>query len=65
MERYGFSILYTDMITKKNSKKLHTNLNQCQVENCPTLPGQNLISACNPRVRFNPPGWGEISSRQT
>ena len=39
------------MFTKKNSRKLLTNLNKCQVENCPALPGRNLISTCNRRVR--------------
>ena len=53
------------MFTKKNSKKLHTNLNKCQVENCPALPGRNLISTCNRRVRSVPAGQGEISSQQT
>ena len=53
------------MFTKKNSKKLHTNLSKCQVENCPALPGRNLISTCNRRVRSVPAGRGEISSRQT
>ena len=52
------------MVTKKNSKKLHTNLNKCQVENCPALPGQNLISTSNRSVRSFPAGRGEISSRQ-
>ena len=27
------------MVTNKNSKKLHANLNKCQVENCSTLLG--------------------------
>ena len=43
-------------------KKLHTILNKCQVENCPALPGRNLISTCNRRddlfrldgVKFHP-----------
>ena len=53
----------TDMVAKKNSNKLHTNLNKCQVENCPTLPWRNLISTCNSRVRSVPAGWREISSQ--
>ena len=53
------------MLRKKNPKKLHTNLNKYQVENCPALQGRNLISTCNRRVRFVPAGQGEISSRQT
>ena len=51
------------MVTKKNSKKLHTNLNKCQVENCPALPERNLISTCNRRVRSGTAGRGEISFR--
>ena len=65
MEIYGFSILSTDMVTKKNSKKLHTILNKCQVENSPALPGRNLISTRNRRVRSVPAGRDEVSSRQT
>ena len=30
--------------------------------NCPALPGRNLISTCNRRVRSVPAGRGEISS---
>ena len=51
------------MVIKKNSKKLHTNLNKCQVENCPALPERNLISTCNRRVRSVTAGRGEISFR--
>ena len=65
MEIYGFSISSTDMVTKKNSKKLHTNLNKCQVENSPALPGRNLISTRNRRVRSVPAGRDEVSLRQT
>ena len=42
------------MVTMKNSKKLHTNLNKCQVGNCPDFPGRNLISRCNRRVTSAP-----------
>ena len=35
------------------------------MENCPALPGQNLFSTSNRRVRSVPAGRGEISSRQT
>ena len=53
------------MVTKKNSKKLHTNLNKCQGENCPTLSGRNLISTCNRRAKSAPARRGKISSLQT
>ena len=49
----------------KNSKKMHTNLNKCQVENCPTLPGRNSISTGNRRAKSVPAGRVEISSWQT
>ena len=65
MEIYGFSILSTDMVTMKNSKKLHTNLNKCHVENCPEMPRQNLISTRNRRVRSVSAGRDEVSPRQT
>ena len=35
-----------------------------QVENCPPLPGQNLISTCNRRVKSVAAGRVEISSWQ-
>ena len=53
------------MVTKKNSKKLLSDLNKCLAENCPALPGQNLISTYNRRVGSVPAGRGEISFRQT
>ena len=52
----GFQFRKLTMVTKENSKKLHTNLNKCQVENCLALPGQNLISTRNGRVRSVPAG---------
>ena len=45
----GFSL--TDMLTKKNSKKMHTNLNKDQKENFPVLPRRNLINTSNRRVK--------------
>ena len=48
----------------KNQKKMHVNLIKYQVVNCPALPGRNLISTCNPRVKFVSAGRIEISSRQ-
>ena len=41
------------------------HLNKCQVENCAALPGRNLISTCNRRVRSVAAWRGEISSWQT
>ena len=35
------------------------------MENCPALPGRNLISTCNCRVKSVSVGWIKISSRQT
>ena len=60
MEINGFLISKTDMVTKKNSKKLHTNRNKCQVEKCPALSRWNLISTCNCRVRSVLAGWGKF-----
>ena len=53
------------MLTKKNSKKMYTNLTKCQVEDCPALPGQNLIFTYNRRVKSVPAGRVEILSQQT
>ena len=39
--------------------------NQYQVENCPALPGRNLISTCNRRVKSVSAERVEISSRQS
>ena len=39
------------MLKKKNPKKMHADLIKYQVENCPALPGRNLISTCNRRVK--------------
>ena len=47
MEIYESSVLSNDMLTKKNLKKMHANLIKYHLENCPTLPGRNLISTCN------------------
>ena len=44
---------------------MYTNLTKCQVEDCPALPGQNLIFTCNIRVKSVPAGRVEILSRQT
>ena len=52
------------MLPTKNPKKMHTNLIKYQMENCPTLPGRNLISTCNRRVKTFSAGRVEISSRQ-
>ena len=52
------------MLIKKNPKKIHANLIKCQVENCPTLPGRNLITTCNRRVTSVSAGRIEISSLQ-
>ena len=49
---------------KKSKKKMHANLIKYQVENCPILPGRNLISTCNRRVKSVSGGRVEISSRQ-
>ena len=32
---------------KEKPKKVNANLIKYQVENCPVLPGRNLISTCN------------------
>ena len=48
----------------KNPKKMHANLIRYQVENSPTLPGRNLISICNCRVKSSSVGRVEVSSRQ-
>ena len=52
------------MLTKKNPKKMHANLIKYQVENCPTLPGRNLISTRNRRVKSVSARWVDVSSRQ-
>ena len=65
MEIYGLSILPNYMLTKKNSKKMHTNLNKWQVHNCLGLPGQNFISTSNHKVKSFPAVRVEISSQQT
>ena len=65
METYGFSISQIDTFTEKKSKKLHANRNKYQGENCPTLPGRNLISTCNCRARSVPAVRGKISPLQT
>ena len=44
---------------------MHANINKYKVENYPALPGQNLISTSNCRVKPIPAGWVEISSQQT
>ena len=43
---------------------MHANLIKYQVENCPALLGQNLISTCNRGVKSVSAGRVEISSRQ-
>ena len=53
------------MLTKKNSKKMHANLNKYQVQNWPALPGRNVTSTCNRRVKSFPTGRVAISSQQT
>ena len=64
MEIYESSVLSIDMLTKKNPMKMHANLIKYQVENCPALPGQNLIFTCNRRVKPVSAAQIEISSRQ-
>ena len=39
------------MLTKKNPKKMNVNLIKYRVKNCPTLPGRNLTSTCNRRIK--------------
>ena len=53
------------MLTKKNLEKMHTNLIKYQVENCHALPGRNLISTCNRRMKSVSAGRVGISSRQS
>ena len=64
MEIYESSVLQNDILTKKNPKKMHANLIKYQVENCSALPGRNLISTCNRRVKAVSAGRVKISSRQ-
>ena len=52
------------MLTKKNPKKMRANLIKHQVESYPALPGRNLISTCNRKVKSVPVGRVEVSSRQ-
>ena len=52
-------------LQRKNEKKMYTNLNEYHVENCLALPGWNLISPCNLRVKSAPVGRVEISCRPT
>ena len=40
------------------------NIIKYQVQNCPALPGRNLISTCNCRVKSVSAGRVEVSSRQ-
>ena len=54
---WNFNFVYTNFVS--------TNLSRCQVEDCPALPGQNLISTCNRRVKSIPAGRVEILSQQT
>ena len=49
---------------KEKPKKVNANLIKYQVENCPVLPGRNLISTCNRRVKSVSAGRIEISPRQ-
>ena len=64
MEIYESSVLQNDMVTKKNPTRMHANLINYQVENCPALPGRNLISTCNRKVKSVSGGRVEISSQQ-
>ena len=52
------------MLTKKNPKKMHANLIEYQVENCPALIERNLISTCNRKVKSVSDGRVEFLSRQ-
>ena len=52
------------MVIKKNPREMHAKLIKYQVENCPALPGRNLVFTCNHRVKSVSAGRIEISSRQ-
>ena len=41
------------------------NLNKYQVQNCPALPGRNLISPCNRKAKSVPTGQFEMSFQET
>ena len=64
MEIYESYVLWNDMVIKKNPREMHAKLIKYQVENCPALPGRNLIFTCNHRVKSVSAGRIEISSRQ-
>ena len=40
---------------------IHANRIKYQVENCPVLPGRNLIFTCNRRVKFHPDKLGSCN----
>ena len=52
------------MLTKKRPNRMHANLIKHQVENWPALPGRNLITTCNRRVKSVSAGRLENSSLQ-
>ena len=43
---------------------MHVNLIKYKVENWPALPGRNLISTCNRKMKSVSAGRVEISSRK-
>ena len=58
-------VKFRKLTLKKNSKKMHKNLNKYKAEIWLALLRQNLISTCNHRVKYVPAGRVEISSQQT
>ena len=61
----GFQFRKLTYVYKEKFKEIAYKSKQMPGGNCPALPGRNLISTCNRRVRSVPAGRGEISSRQT
>ena len=61
----GFQFRKLTCLQRKIQRKMHTNQNKCQVENCPALPGRSLISTCNRRMKSVTAGRVEISFQQT
>ena len=61
----GFQFRKLTCLQIKIQRKMHTNLNKCQVESCPALPGRYLISTCKRRVESVPAGRVKVSFRQT
>ena len=61
----GFQFRKQTFLQGKFERKMHTNPNKCEVENCRAFPGRNLTSTCNHRVKSVPARRVEFSSRQT